>query len=199
MKNLIILASGTGSNAKAIIEYFENNEEVKISYVLSNNPQAKVLEMAEEKKVPTLVFGRKELYDTDEIFEFLIEQNPDLIVLAGFLWIIPEKIVEAFPDKIINIHPSLLPKYGGKGMYGSFVHQAVLENKEKETGISIHYVNEEYDEGALIFQKSFAVDPEETPDSLVDKIHALEHEWFPQVIESILSSKKPETADGQKE
>jgi|SRR5690625_291188 len=186
MKNLIILASGTGSNAKAIIEYFENNEEVKISYVLSNNPQAKVLEMAEEKKVPTLVFGRKELYDTDEIFEFLIEQNPDLIVLAGFLWIIPEKIVEAFPDKIINIHPSLLPKYGGKGMYGQKVHQAVLENKEKETGISIHYVNEKYDEGELIAHFKVSLDAEDDLSTIMKKIQQLEHKNYPEIIEKLL-------------
>src|SRR5690625_510155 len=186
MKNLIILASGTGSNAKAIIEYFENNEEVKISYVLSNNPQAKVLEMAEEKKVPTLVFGRKELYDTDEIFEFLIEQNPDLIVLAGFLWIIPEKIVRAFPNKIVNIHPALLPKYGGKGMYGEKVHLAVLANQEKETGISIHYVNEFYDEGRLIAQFKTPIAPEDDLKSILAKIKKLEHQYYPKVIDQLL-------------
>lgn len=198
-KQLVIFASGSGSNAENIIRYFQKKQTARVAAVLSNRKNAFVLDRAKKLGVPARAFSKDDLYSNDTIKNLLLKINPDLIVLAGFLLKFPEDILKEFPSRVINIHPALLPKYGGKGMYGSFVHQAVLENKEKETGISIHYVNEEYDEGALIFQKSFAVDPEETPDSLVEKIHALEHEWFPQVIESILSSKKPETADGQKE
>ncbi|HLS29594.1 MAG TPA: phosphoribosylglycinamide formyltransferase [Flavobacteriaceae bacterium] len=186
MKNIIILASGTGSNAAAIIDYFKDNEEVQVSHVLSNNPKARVLQMAGEKNVENMAFGRKELYKTDEILHFLKKNNPDLIVLAGFLWIIPEKIVRAFPNKIVNIHPALLPKYGGKGMYGEKVHLAVLANQEKETGISIHYVNEFYDEGRLIAQFKTPIAPEDDLKSILAKIKKLEHQYYPKVIDQLL-------------
>lgn len=180
------MASGTGSNAEAIIDYFKDNEEVKITHVLSNNPKARVLQMAKEKSIKSMDFGRKEFYQTDNMLQFLEENDPDLIVLAGFLWIIPEKIVRAFPNKIINIHPSLLPKYGGKGMYGEKVHLAVLANKEKETGISIHYVNEFYDEGRLIAQFKTPIEPEDDLNSVLAKIRKLEHQNYPKVIEQLL-------------
>lgn len=186
MKNIIILASGTGSNAEAIIDYFKNEEKVNISHILSNNPKARALQMAKEKSIETKAFGRKEFYQTPEILHFFKENDPDLIVLAGFLWIVPEDIVRAFPDKIINIHPSLLPKHGGKGMYGDKVHRAVLKNKEKETGISIHYVNEFYDEGKLIAQFKTPIEPEDDLDSVLAKIRKLEHSNYPKVIDQLL-------------
>ncbi len=186
MKKIIILASGTGSNAEAILNYFKDNNQVKVSHIISNNPKAKVLQMAEKRNVENFYFNRKDLYESDKIYDFFKENNPDLIILAGFLWIIPEKIIRDFPDKIINIHPSLLPKYGGKGMYGNNVHHAVLANKEKETGITIHYVNEKYDEGKIIANFKTPLNPEEGLNALLMKIRKLEHENYPKVIEQLL-------------
>jgi|SRR5699024_4497030 len=189
MKNIIILASGTGSNAEAILNYFEDNSEVNISHILSNNPKAKVLKMAEKKNVQNFSFDRNDFYNSDKILDFFKKNNPDLIILAGFLWIIPEKIIQNFPDKIINIHPSLLPKYGGKGMYGNFVHQAVLENKEKETGITIHYVNEKYDDGEIIASFKTNLETEDNLEEVLKKIRKLEHTNYPKVIENLLFPK----------
>lgn len=185
MKNILLFASGTGSNVENIIRYFKNNLDVNIVGVFSNSPNAKVLEKAKSHNVSTLVFNREELLE-GFVFEKISELNPDLIVLAGFLWKMPEDIVAAYPNKIINIHPALLPKYGGKGMYGIKVHQTVLDNKETETGITIHYVNEHYDEGEFIFQQKVAIDDCTSPEDIVAKVHELEHKHFPEIIEKIL-------------
>lgn len=186
MYKIVIFASGTGSNARAIMNFFKNNKRVEISCILTNNPKAGVLKIAENEQIPARVFNREIFYKSDEILDFLQEINPDLIVLAGFMWLLPQNLVQYFEGKIINIHPALLPKYGGKGMYGNNVHKAVLENKERETGITIHYVNEKYDEGKIIAQHKLLVTPDETMDSLVEKIHRLEHENYPKVIQQLL-------------
>ena len=186
MKKILLFASGAGSNVENIIQYFKNNPDVKIAGVFSNNSNAIVLDKAKNHNVPTLIFNREQLTD-GFVFDKIAELKPDLIVLAGFLWKMPEEIVKAYPNKIINIHPALLPKYGGKGMYGIKVHQTVLENKEKETGITIHYVNEHYDEGEFIFQQKVAIEDCKTPEEVADKIHELEHKHFPIIIEKILN------------
>lgn len=188
-KRIVIFASGTGSNAQAIINHFTDRQDVEVSHVLSNNLDAGVLEMAEQKGVPTYSFTRNELYKSKEVLEFLKSIDPDLLVLAGFMWIIPENIIKAFPNKIINIHPSLLPKYGGKGMFGDHVHRAVLANAEAESGISIHYVNEHYDEGELIAQYKVSIDTGEREETLVEKIKTLEHSNYPKVIDQLLFPK----------
>jgi len=189
-KKIIIFASGQGSNAKNIIHYFRDRNDVEISHVLSNNIKANVLKMAHDHEINALHFDRSALYNSNEVLHILKDTDPDLIVLAGFLWIMPTEIIQEFENKIINIHPALLPKYGGKGMYGNYVHQAVLENKEKETGITIHFVNEKYDEGKTISQFSTEVAPNETLESLKEKIHQLEHKHFPEVIDQLLSAEK---------
>ncbi len=186
MKNIVIFASGSGTNAENIILYFKNNNKVNIVAVFSNNQNALVIEKANKLKVPTFVFSREEL-KSEVILQKLNDFKPDLIVLAGFLWQFPESIILSYANKIINIHPALLPKYGGKGMYGMNVHKAVLENQEVETGITIHYVNENYDEGKIIFQKSVAVDQCKSPEEIAAKIHELEMAHFPQVIDQILN------------
>ncbi|GIJ97262.1 phosphoribosylglycinamide formyltransferase [Capnocytophaga stomatis] len=186
MRKIIIFASGSGSNAERIATYFKENDEVEVSLILSNNPKAGVLERAKRLQIPSIVFDRQAFYHSEVVLDIVKSQKPDLIILAGFLWKFPENIIEKFPNKIVNIHPSLLPKYGGKGMYGSFVHQAVIENKETESGITIHYVNENYDEGAIIFQAKTTVSENDTADSLAEKIHQLEYKHFPEVIASLL-------------
>ena len=185
MKKIVIFASGSGSNAENIILHFKDNQHINVAAILSNNPNAKALEKAKHLNVPTLVFDRKQLSESF-VLEKINEIQPDLIVLAGFLWKFPDAIVHQYPNKIINIHPALLPKYGGKGMYGMKVHQAILENKEKETGISIHYVNEHYDEGGIIFQINVAIENCATPEEIAEKVHTLEQKYFPQVIEKLL-------------
>ncbi len=183
---ILIFASGSGTNAEQIIRHFSPIIDVKVAGVYTNNPSAFVIERAKELNVPTFVFSREQLNDPNALLAELKDKNPNLIVLAGFLWKIPPHIVDAFPDKIINIHPSLLPKFGGKGMFGRHVHQAVIDAKELESGISIHYVNSQYDEGAIIFQAKTTVDPQETPESLAQKIHKLEHQHFSEQIEKLL-------------
>ncbi len=185
-KKLVIFASGSGTNAENIIKYFHKDQRVKVIAVFSNNRSAKVLERAHKLNVKALHFDREAIYESNEMLNLLKDMSPDLIVLAGFLWIFPQKILNKFQDKVINIHPALLPKYGGKGMYGMKVHEAVLEKKELETGISIHYVNENYDEGKLIFQATCPVEPEDTAEDIANKIHALEYTHFPRVIENLL-------------
>ncbi len=186
MVKLAIFASGSGSNAEAIFRYFKDSPEVEVALVLSNKADAGVLERARNFQVPTLTFNRKELYETGFVRDQL--QEIDWIVLAGFLWLVPAALVEAFPGRIINIHPALLPKYGGKGMYGRHVHEAVLKAGEKESGITIHYVNERYDEGNIIFQARCPVDPSDTPESLAGKIRELEHRHYPAVIDRLLNN-----------
>jgi len=157
--------------------------------LLSNKSNAYALVRAEKYGVPTCVFSRDEFYSTNNIIDLLIKEEIDLVVLAGFLWLVPVNLIRAFPDKMINIHPALLPKYGGKGMYGMYVHQAVIESGDSESGISIHYVNEKYDEGKIIFQAKCEVTKEDTPESLAQKIHQLEYEYFPKVIEELIINK----------
>ncbi len=181
---LAIFASGSGTNAEAIVKYFHHHPLVEVSGIYSNNPSAYVLQRARKLQVPAYVFNRQELNDPAFV-DKLEAQQVDLIVLAGFLWLLPANLVARFPQRIVNIHPALLPKYGGKGMYGQHVHEAVLTNREKESGITIHYVNERYDEGAVIFQARCAVHPDDTPDTLAQRIHALEHKHYPEVIEKI--------------
>lgn len=185
-KKIVIFASGNGSNAENIIKYFQKTKIAEVILVLSNNKHAKVLERAKALQVDARSFSKKELLDKNGVLQILNRIEPDLIVLAGFLLKFPEIIIDRYPNKIINIHPALLPKYGGKGMYGNYVHEAVIENQESESGISIHYVNEAYDEGAIILQKKVAVSAEDTPETLAQKIHTLEYAWFPKAIEDLL-------------
>ncbi|MFJ1472639.1 phosphoribosylglycinamide formyltransferase [Capnocytophaga cynodegmi] len=186
MKKIIIFASGSGSNAERIATFFKDDKNIQVSLILSNNPKAGVLERAKRLQIPSIVFDRQAFYHSEIVLDIIQSQNPDLIILAGFLWKFPENIIKNFPNKIINIHPSLLPKYGGKGMYGGFVHQSVIENREPESGITIHYVNENYDEGTIIFQTQTEVSANDTPETLAEKIHQLEYEHFPKVIASLL-------------
>lgn len=185
-KNIAIFASGGGSNAEAIIQYFKDKEDVNVELILSNKASAYVLERAQKHHIKSIVFKRSEFYNTSDIVNKLNEAKIDLIVLAGFLWLIPENLIEAFPSRIINIHPALLPKYGGKGMYGHHVHQAVFDNNERESGITIHYVDQNYDEGKVLFQESVSLLPQDTPDIIAKKVLELEHRHYPQVIEGIL-------------
>jgi phosphoribosylglycinamide formyltransferase 1 len=185
MKKIVLFASGSGSNAEKIVLHFNKKDFANVVEIFTNNPNAKVLDRAKNLNVPTQVFNRQELNE-GKVLEKLNQIQPDLIVLAGFLWKFPEHIIKEYPNKIINIHPALLPKYGGKGMYGMNVHQAILENNEKETGITIHFVNEHYDEGGIIFQKSVNIEDCQTAEAIADKIHILEHQYFPEVIERLL-------------
>jgi phosphoribosylglycinamide formyltransferase-1 len=185
MKRIAILASGSGTNAENIIRYFQKSPVAIVVLVLSNKKDAKVLERAKNHNIKSLTFNKKQFIEEDEVLNIL-KKEADFIVLAGFLLKVPENIIKAFPQKIINIHPALLPKYGGKGMYGWHVHNAVIANKEKETGITIHFVNENYDEGNVIFQKTVSVTENDTPESIADKVHQLEYENFPKIIETVL-------------
>ncbi len=185
MKKIVLFASGSGTNAENIIVHFNKGSQSNVVAVFTNNPHAKVVERAKNHKVNVLIFNKEELSQ-----EFVLRQlndiQPDLIVLAGFLLKFPEHIIKEFPNQIINVHPALLPNYGGKGMYGMNVHKAVFENQEKETGITIHYVNEHYDEGGIIFQQSVNIEDCATPEQIAEKVHELEHEYFPKVIEKLL-------------
>ncbi len=186
MNNIAIFASGSGSNAQRIIEYFNKNRSISVTRIFCNKKDAYVLSRAEKLGIPTFVFGRNEFYNSNEVLDKLKDDEIDLIVLAGFLWLVPANILSEFSNRIINIHPALLPKYGGKSMYGMRVHEAVISAGEKESGISIHYVNEKYDEGEIIFQKKCTVEKDETPESLAAKIHQLEYEHYPKTIEKLI-------------
>ncbi len=188
MKRIVIFASGSGTNAQNIATYFNSNSNARVSMILSNKKNAYVLDRAKKLNIPSVCFTKEELQGSNKVLRILQNENPDIIVLAGFLLKFPETIIRQFPNRIINIHPALLPKYGGKGMYGMRVHQAVIDNHEKETGITIHYVNEDYDKGAIIFQKSILVSKKDTPESIAQKIHTLEYNYFPKVIEKLLLS-----------
>jgi len=187
MKRILIFASGSGTNAENIIKYFSEKSTGTVVAVFSNNSKATVLDKAKNLAVPTEIFSKDEL-NLGKTLQKINEFQPDLIVLAGFLLKCPENLIEAYPNRIINIHPALLPKFGGKGMYGMHIHKAVVEKNEKETGITIHYVNENYDEGAIIFQQSVALSDMDTPESVAVKIHELEQEHFPVIIEKLLTS-----------
>jgi len=186
MKNIAIFASGSGSNAENIFNYFENKADAGVVLMLTNNADAFVLKRAKKLAIESVVFSSEQL-KSGELVSLLKNKSIDFIVLAGFLLKIPENLIAAFPNKIINIHPALLPKYGGKGMYGDAVHKAVVANKEKESGITIHYVNEHYDEGAIIFQAKCTVSETDTYEDVAHKIHQLEYEHFPRVIERVLA------------
>ncbi len=186
MKKIVIFASGSGTNAQNIVLHFTNSSKSHQFHIFSNNANAKVLEKAQNLAVPTKIISKDDL-NSDVLLNYLKEIQPDLIVLAGFLLKFPNNCIDEFPNKIINIHPALLPKYGGKGMYGMNVHRAVVENKDAETGITIHYVNENYDEGNIIFQKSVSLTGEETPDDVANKIHELEQAHFPLIIDKVLN------------
>lgn len=186
MNRIVIFASGSGTNAENIIRYFETKAIGTVVAVFTNNPIAKVIERAKNFHLPTEIFSKDELIE-GLVLQKIIAIQPDLIVLAGFLLKMPESIVESYPNKIVNIHPALLPKYGGKGMYGMNVHRAVIKNKEKETGITIHFVNENYDEGNIIFQERVALLESDSPETVADKIHELEQKYFPEVIEKLLT------------
>jgi phosphoribosylglycinamide formyltransferase 1 len=194
-KNIVIFASGSGSNAQRLLEHFEHHPHIQIVALFSNNPDAYALQRAQNFGVPTAVFDRASL-KAGEVQQQVAAYNPDLIVLAGFLWLLPAAFVQAFPNKIINIHPALLPKFGGKGMHGQHVHQAVLEANEVETGITIHYVNEHYDEGAPIFQDRCPVEPQDTAETIAARVLTLEHQHLPRVVEELLTAdqKKPGTS-----
>jgi phosphoribosylglycinamide formyltransferase-1 len=184
--NVAIFASGNGSNAQRIIEYFSGNPHIKISLVLSNKKDAHVLERAKKLNVPGFIFTSSELNNSSVVQEKLNEFKIGFIVLAGFMIKLPDDIINTFQCRIINIHPALLPKYGGKGMYGEHVHKAVIKAKEKESGITIHYVNEKYDEGKIIFQTKCAVEDDDTPESLATKIHEMEYLHYPEIIEKVI-------------
>ncbi len=186
MKKIVLFASGNGSNAEAIIRYFENQSIATVVAVFSNKPEAKVLERAKNHGIPSFVFTKTQLQETYVLDQLQLLQ-PDLIVLAGFLLQFPTTILKVFPN-VINIHPALLPKYGGKGMYGMHVHQAVLDHKEIETGITIHYVNEQYDEGEFIFQKAVNIEACKTAEAIAQKVHELEHQYFPEVIGKLITN-----------
>jgi len=184
MKSLAIFASGKGSNTKNIIRYFKNSKDIKITLIVSSHKEAGVLDIANEEKIPAYILDKKEYYGTgDQLLRVLAKHEVDGIILAGFLWLVPLYLIENYPQKIINLHPAILPKYGGKGMYGMHVHEAVWKNKEKVTGITIHEVNARYDEGKIIFQVNCRIDAKDTPHDIAHKVHQLEHRHFPKVIE----------------
>ncbi len=172
------------------MEHFKRNADAEVVLVLTNNPQAFVLQRADNFEIPSHIFTRHEFYDTDDVIRILKTLQVDLIVLAGFLWLIPPSLLKSFPNKIINLHPALLPKYGGKGMYGDHVHNAILENKEEESGITIHFVNEQFDEGEIIHQSKFKIEPGDNLEMIKFKGQQLEHQHFPKVIENLLKKMK---------
>ncbi len=191
MTNIAIFASGEGTNAENLMNYFSGNTQVKIKIVITNNETAGVIQRAEHHKKNVQIISKTALYQyTGQIIDFLKTEKVDFLVLAGFLLKIPEALIQAFPERIINIHPALLPKYGGKGMYGMHVHRAVLGAAEKESGITVHYVNEEYDKGRHILQVKCTVEEGETPETLAKKIHELEYSYFPKAVEMAIAEQE---------
>ena len=186
MRRLAIFASGTGSNAAEIIKHFDNIDDIEVSLIVSNRTNAGVLTIADQAGIPSMIIDRSFFYDSNQLLFELKTRCIDIIVLAGFLWLVPRYLIKGFPNKIVNIHPALLPKYGGKGMYGMHVHAAVKANQEKESGISIHYVNERFDEGAIIFQASVPIGENDTAEEIRTKVLELEHKYFPSVVEDVV-------------
>ncbi|RBL94206.1 phosphoribosylglycinamide formyltransferase [Chitinophaga flava] len=186
MKNIVIFASGAGSNAQRIIDHFRNSDKARVALIVCNKPGAGILDIAQREGIPSVLIEKEKFFHTDTYVNLLKEKETDLVVLAGFLWKVPTNLVQAFPNRIINIHPALLPKFGGKGMYGHFVHEAVVAAGETESGITIHYVNEKYDDGETILQERCIVTKEDTPETVARKVQALEHQWFPVIVERIL-------------
>jgi phosphoribosylglycinamide formyltransferase 1 len=192
MIKIAIFASGSGTNAQRITEYFrERSAHIIVDLILSNNPDALVLEKARNLGISCIIFSRHEFYESIRIPELLKEHAIEYVILAGFLWMVPDFILKAYPGRILNIHPALLPGYGGKGMYGMKVHEAVISNQDKESGITIHLVNERYDEGQILFQAKCSIEKTDTPGSLAEKIHVLEYRYFPQVIENYILKETP--------
>ena len=190
MIKIAIFASGSGSNAENIVTYFKDNPDIEVSLILTNNAEAGVIKRAQRLNIPSLVFTKKLFVNSDRIVEILQTQKIDWVILAGFLLLVPQNLTAAYSHRMINIHPALLPNYGGKGMWGHHVHEAVVANREKESGITIHYVNENYDEGAIIFQAKCEITPTDTSENVAQKIHELEGQYFPEIIyKEILSSK----------
>ena len=189
-KRIAIFASGSGSNAQKIMEHFKKHMDAEVVIVLTNNPEAYVLQRADNFEIPSHIFDKHEFYKTNNVIDLLKNLQIDLIVLAGFMWLIPQNLLKAFPNKIINIHPALLPKYGGKGMYGDRVHQAILEAHEEESGISIHFVNEHFDEGEIIHQSRFKIEPGDDLEMVKFKGQQLEHLHYPKVVEQLLKKMK---------
>ena len=189
-KRIAIFASGSGSNAQKIMEHFKRSSDAEVVLILTNNPHAYVLQRADNFEVPSHIFTRNEFYNTDDVIKLLKNLQVDLIVLAGFLWLVPVSLLKAFPNKIINLHPALLPKYGGAGMYGDHVHKAVLAAKEEESGITIHFVNEVFDQGEIIHQSKFKIDPGDNLEMIKFKGQQLEHHHFPRVVENLLRKMK---------
>ncbi len=187
MTHLALFASGRGSNVQRIVEYFQNHQQIRPALIVSDNPSAPVLQIAEKHNIPTLLVNKTMLKEGDSVLAKLNEHHIDYIILAGFLKLIPKALIEAFPNAILNIHPALLPQYGGKGMYGINVHKAVKAAGEPESGITIHYVNEHYDEGEIIFQARCPVQPSDTPEEIAKKVQKLEHKHYAQVIEALLT------------
>jgi phosphoribosylglycinamide formyltransferase-1 len=190
LKNIILFASGNGTNAENICRYFSNHEEVRVAALFCNNPEAKVIGRMQPYHIPVHVFTKAQFNDREFFLPLIGHYQPSLIVLAGFLLLVPSYLVNAFPGRIINVHPALLPRYGGKGMYGHHVHEAVLAAKEKEHGITIHYVNDKFDEGEIIFQERFVVEEGDGHDAIAQKIAALEMKYFPEVIGRLLQNEK---------
>ena len=186
MKNIAIFASGSGTNTENLIHFFRTSKNGRISLVLTNRQDARVIERAQALEVETIVFNREQFYHSEDVLSLLVERDIDFVVLAGFLWLVPDYLLLPFENKIINIHPALLPKYGGKGMFGHHVHEAVIENRESESGITIHRVNREYDEGSIVFQARCEVKSDDTPETLASRIHRLEYEHFPVVVDKLL-------------
>ncbi|MEO6630119.1 MAG: phosphoribosylglycinamide formyltransferase [Mucilaginibacter sp.] len=189
-RRIAIFASGSGSNAQKIMEHFKRNPEAEVVLILTNNPQAYVLQRADNFEIPSHIFNRHEFYDTDDVIRLLKNLQVDLIVLAGFLWLVPVSLLNAFPNKIINLHPALLPKHGGKGMYGDHVHKAVLAEGDDESGITIHFVSDQFDEGEIIHQSRFKIEPGDNLEVIKFKGQQLEHQHFPRVIEGLLKKMK---------
>lgn len=191
MTNIAIFASGTGSNARKIVEYFEGSSSVSVALIASNRKDAPVLDFAREKGIPVMLLNRNSFYETQDALASLRDRSIDLVVLAGFLWLVPGYFIRAFENRIINIHPALLPKFGGKGMYGHFVHEAVLASGEKESGITIHLVDEQYDHGKTLFQARCPVQDSDTPETLARSVQQLEHLYFPRIIDQYIRETLP--------
>jgi phosphoribosylglycinamide formyltransferase-1 len=188
MTKIAIFASGSGSNAENIFQYFSEKQEVEITTIISNKADAFVHQRAKQLGIESVTFSKKQFTETDQVLNFLVEKQIDFVVLAGFLLKVPENLTDKYPKRIVNIHPALLPKFGGKGMYGDRVHEAVVAAKEEESGITIHYINENYDEGDVIFQATCEVAPSDTPCQVAEKVHALEYKYFPAIIEKVIES-----------
>ncbi|MGM9477478.1 phosphoribosylglycinamide formyltransferase [Pedobacter sp. GSP4] len=185
-KRIAIFASGSGSNAQKLMEHFKRSNDIEISLVLTNNADAYVLQRADNFEIPTHIFDRNEFYHTDEVIDLLKNLEIDFVVLAGFLWLIPKNLIHAYPGRIVNIHPAILPKFGGKGMYGDHVHNAVIAAGEAEGGITIHYVNENYDEGEYIYQARYKIDKNDNLEMVKFKGQQLEHQHYPRIVETIV-------------